>query len=139
MFHSPEVRPALAVVRVRVCLEFLIKVLPVTPAPLDSGKVKGCDGFYQASTSQNCQGLLKVYSIISEKKHLGCNPGLKGDCNAFKSGYWYCVADFASMSLTIVLLLYFQPGTISGCQRVYFVKDVDSCWSIANSNGIDLR
>ncbi|GAB0145996.1 hypothetical protein EsHS_00006410 [Epichloe bromicola] len=80
---------------------------PVTPTPFDSGMVKGCDGFYQASTSQNCQGILKVYSIISEKQLLDWNPGLKGDCNAFKSGYWYCVADFASMTFPL-------PSTTAG-------------------------
>ncbi|KXX73811.1 Muramidase-2 [Madurella mycetomatis] len=71
-----------------------------TPTPTAPGMASDCDGFHQAVAGQNCQSILSSFTMISEDQLTAWNPSLQGDCNA-QEGYWYCVADYASMSLPL--------------------------------------
>lgn len=84
--------------------------------------------------------MLEKYSYISQQQFFDWNPALEENCNGLWSGYWYCVADFASTDLPMPPTVTASPspvqtGIADSCVAWYMTTVSDTCDAIVSIFG----
>ncbi|KAH7369483.1 hypothetical protein B0T11DRAFT_338432 [Plectosphaerella cucumerina] len=113
-----------------------------TPTPIQPGVVSNCNRFYLVKTDDGCDAIAARHGISPAQFH-AWNPQIGTSCAGLWANVNVCVGVVGSTPTTtlppsngVATPSPTQPNIVANCARFYFVKQDETCDTVAKINGI---